>query len=289
MSDVNSIDAPEVHITNTYLANLQAAAARRGRPYPYLPNTTLNETLRILPNDMPQGIIPLTNCWVIGNGGTIIKDLNGMQAPTATYHDIEHLGLYGLIPFARRLKENDLSFEERAKYALREEEPANDKGEVWVNYWAKWFTEPTDEIGLRKLTITNGVIKEEAYFPQSANLRPEKPVLSPDGANEVFSEFITTTDKISCELNRTEIEEVISACRSMFGYAEVAMITEIGIVQSVPKEVSLVDHRGVPFTFREASGAQIVTHCCKANGSLLGENVFNMTFDSAVTDAMAIG
>lgn len=283
-----SIERPEVHITNTYLANLQAAAARRNRQYPYLPNTTLNELLKFEADSAPQGVIPRANYWAIGRDGTVAKDINGRLAMVATYHSIKDTGLFEFMPFARRLKANDLSFEERAKYAGRVES-IDDKGNEIVTYWLKRIPEPEEPLLLKKITVVDGVMNEDAYYPQSADMYPEKPTLKPDGANEVYSEFITTSDKIVCSLDRDEIEEVINASFGHFGSIDLSTITELAIVQGVDKEVTRVDSKGQPFTFNECVGAQIATHCCKANGSLLGEEKFEMVFDSAVTDAMAIG
>lgn len=285
---MSTLERPEVYITNTYLANLQAAASRRGRNYPYLPNTTLNELLEYSVDDMPHGTIPQLHYWSIGFDGTVIKDFNGRQTPVATWHNIEHVGLYGMIPFARRRKDNDLPPERRVHYAGRVESTDSD-GVEWVTYWLKRIPKPTEELGLKKITKVNGNTEEDVYFPQSSNLRPPKPLLQPDGVNEVFTEFIATTDMIVCELNREEIEEVIEAVRLLYGHSELAAITEIGLVQGVDKTISATNHRGEPFSFNECVGAQIATICCKANGSLLGEDVFRMAFDVAVSDAMAIG
>lgn len=284
-----SIDRPEVHITNTYLANMQAAASRRNRPYPYLPNTTINEILKFEESSAPQGVIPRCNYWAIGREGTVNKEISGRTAVSPTYHSIKDTGLFEFMPFARRLKENDLSFNERAKYAGRVEEEPDEEGKVWINYWLKRIPEPIEPLGLKKVTITDGVLEEDVFYPQSADMHPKKPILKPDGVNEVYSEFITTSDKIVCSLDRDEIEEVINAAFGYFGSIDLATITELAIVQGVDKEVTRVDANGQPFTFNECVGAQIATHCCKANGSLLGEEKFEMVFDSAVTDAMAIG
>lgn len=287
MSSSNQVTKPDIYVTPTYNANLKSAAARRGKAYPYYPHTTLNELLKILADQAPQGTIPMNKYWSIGREGTIEKDFSGRSQHVATYHDIEHAGHYEIIPFASRPLTNDLSAAQRAKYALRLE--VEHDGVMCADYYLRRITDDGEPLKLIERVINNGEVTDKEYVPLEPNLRPTKPVLVPDGVNNVSNRFITTSDKIICALDRDEVQEVIDACERIYGHAELAQITEIGLVQGVDKDITVVGHDGVPFSFKEVVGAQISHHCCKANGSLLGDDGFSMTFDIGVTDAMAIG
>lgn len=282
-----NLNQPEVYVTPTYNAHLQAAAARSGKPYPYYKHTTLNELLQIQVDKTPQGTLPLSRYWVIGREGTVDKDLGGRVQAVATYHTLEHTGLFDLVPMAARPIENDLSSEERALLGLRREEEHN--GEMLAVYYGRRIEDDGEPLTLQKLTYVNGVENREEYEPLKENLTPTKPILLPDGTNKVLNEFITTSDRVVCKLNAAQIQEVIDACERTLGFSELAQITEVAIVQGTDLTVTYTDHLGQPFAFKEIVGAQISNHCCKANGSLIGDDSFSMTFDIGVTDSLAIG
>lgn len=283
----NNLNQPDVYVTPTYNAHLQAAAARSGKLYPYYQYTTLNELLNIQASKTPEGTLPLSKYWVIGREGTVDKDFGGRLQPVATYHTLEDAGLFELIPMAARPIENDLSSEERALLGLRREEEHD--GKMLAVYYARRIEDDGDPLTLQKVTYVNGVEERVEYTPLEENLKPTKPLLLPDGTNKVMNEFITTSDRVVCQLNSSQVQEVIDACERTLGFAELAQITEVAIVQGSDLTVTYTDHLGQPFSFKEIVGAQISNHCCKANGSLIGDDSFSMTFDIGVTDLLGIG
>lgn len=286
MSSDTKLRNPDVYVTPTFNTHLQAAAARSGKPYPYYPHTTLNEILEINQDLTPHGIIPRAKYWAIGFDGTVNQDVSGRAVPVATYHGIKDMGAFGMIPFACVREDQDLSSLERSMYAMRERRVID--GIPHVLYWVMRLPDDGEPLTLVELTKINGEENRDEYIPRPEDKNPTKPALLPDGTNPTPNKFITTSDMAVCELNRTQIDRVIDAVEILHGSRNLAMITEIMIVQGVDKDVSYTDHNNQPFQFKEVVGAQVANFCCKANGSLIGDDQFRMAFDVGVTDVMAI-
>jgi hypothetical protein len=282
----NRAERPEMNITNTFLSNLQVAASRRNKPYPYFPNTTLNEALGILPDDAPEGTIPHQNYWAIGRDGLVSVQIGDKTTNVPDAHTIEHVGFYEQIPFAARYLENDLPLEEQAKLGLREVREIN--GKAAAVYWLRRLEQNDEPLRLEQIIKEDGKEDRDIYVPDSKNLNPEKSNLRPDGQNISYSRFITTTDRIVCKLSKSDIAEIVNACEMLYGHAELANISELAIVQGVDKEINAIGKGNTTYRFKEVVGAQIASTCCFSDGLLMGRSSFYFSFDNAVTDAMAI-
>lgn len=228
-------------------------------PFQMMVNSTLNERFGIQNGVAPAaGELPAFGYYVIGNGGhSLTIGANGIAKPEPIQHKGTDASLYSPIPFVLRPQGNDLSPDMRAKYCLRRTETHD--GQPYFAYYGKRvdFTDTVAQMQL--LQVLNGVENARPFVPDSSNLNPVPPVLQPSGVNVVSGDYTSITAPVGLILSTDEIDEVKAAAKIIYGDEAYAIISEIGLVAGVDKNVASPGPNNSTITQLEVICAQIVS------------------------------
>lgn len=226
------------NVTRTAQSALLQVENFLGRPAKILPNTTLNEKLNIN-QDMTISVEekPKLICAVIGNGGHKSSvGVNNIPLMKAYPYLARYTGLYKMLPFVLRTPDNDLAASERANYRLRREETHD--GKVYVAYYGKVLDLSATEPTLELRSVRNGVVTSAPYTPTIGDLNPEPPLLSNTEVNVTDGDYLAVTAKVDFRMNPTEIRDFLNVAKIIYGDEDYAIISEIGLVSGVDKQVT---------------------------------------------------
>lgn len=282
------------NINRTVFGTQLQICQNRHSPYEYLPNTTLNEKFDIQPGIYPvqpegskQNVYPSLNYWAIGRGGH--RNVNGPDNEPlneALAHNPTDAALFKHIPFVLRPLDNDLTAEERAKYALRRIE--THAGVKHVAYYLKRLPKSTAAPKLLRVVIENGVETVTDWVPSAADLSPTPELPNHNRVTKVSGEYITTSESVRVGLTKQEIDEIVNACVIIYGKSNYAAISEVALVHATDSVVPTSDHLGNSFNYNEVIGAQCNTFYCAEPDNLRSAEVFQLVFDVGVSDALGI-
>lgn len=248
--------------TRTSEAAALQTASFCGLAHTYPEKSTLNQLL-----DIQSGITPAPNQWpqmkymVIGNGGNrTTTDTDGLELRTPIQHRITDLGMFRPMPLILRDINNDLSAIERARYGLRRIELHNSVPKI--AYYAKRLDYTGVTVQRQIITKVDGqtpVVSQMVY--SDANLSPQPTQLQPGQANSTSGQFFSPICKVWVGIeSEWEADELINVSRIKFGHDYGAMITEMGMVMGVDKQVSVDSGVGNSILFNEVIGAQVAAH-----------------------------
>lgn len=275
-------------ITRTvYGAQLQVCMFH-GVPYPILPNTTLNEQLGIRPTDVPAaGVYPTQRYMVVGNGGHGIgAGPNGKPYISDLQHEVDHSGLYEMVPLVLRLQSDDLPSEQRAKYALRRSETHG--GEQYFAYYARRLDLSGVSSQLRMITVADGVETVVPFVPNTSNQSPTPPVIVPNQAVPALEngDYLDVSMLISVGFTAAEVQEYINACVIIYGSDRYAAISEVGLVTGVDKLIQVEANGGGTFQFNEVIAAQIATHIVNYNHMASNTDGATFTYEAGANEPL---
>jgi hypothetical protein len=228
-------------------------------PFQMLANSTLNERFGVQQGVAPaDGELPAFGYHVIGNGGhKMTMGANGIAKPEPVQHKGTDASLYSPIPFVLREQGNDLSPEQRERYALRRTETHG--GVPYFAYYARRVdfstTIPTPQL----IQVQNGVETERAFVPDSSNLNPVPPTLQPTGVNIVSGDYCAVSAQVVLRLTNDEINELKNVAKILYDDEEYAIISEIGLVSGVDKWVSSPGPNSGTISQNEVIAAQIIS------------------------------
>lgn len=241
-----------------YGSNLQASQLL-GIPVKILPNTTLNEKFNI-----QSGIaisttdVPKMRYAAIGNGGhRLTVGASGIPLPEPLQHSPTDAALFNHIPFVLRELTNDLSAQDRLKYALRRIETHDTT--TYVAYYLKRLDYTDVVTALNYKSVTNGVTTTTPFLPTSTNLSPTPAATSPVGANLTTGDYVTSSAKIPFSLSEADVTELINVAVIIYGLAAYAIISEVALVSGVDKLITASSSNNGSFSFNEVIGAQVVS------------------------------
>lgn len=240
-------------ITQTIFSRALAMQRKLGKPYTPLPLSTINELLamsRAVPW-LPQNGNAFKEVYadydpaedtnnmamkylMIGNNGHYTIFGEGLHAGMPSPRDwaANNAGMYYAIPFKVVPADSPLSPSERSKYRLRV--PIEIDGELYESYWAKVVEYPNVEPEYRIYRKENNVITDSAIWaPTIDNLMPTQPT----GDLTKDKTHVSVTQPYSALFSTTEINDIVDACRLLFGREEAAMISEISLCHGVEKTV----------------------------------------------------
>lgn len=233
------------------------------------PNSTLNQKLNIFPEEVfnaePLTVkeIPRIQYVVIGNKGHRIT-LDGDQEPDVI--DQQHLardsGLYNEIPWVLREVTNDLTPAERLKFRLRKLQTFN--GKNYIAYYARVIdytnTVPQAE---HMVKINNGGDRVQfdvkPFINTSSDLNPTPPLLDNNGVIITSGDFLRATAKATISLTPSDVNEILEACKIIYGSYNKAVISEIGYCYGVDKPLQ-GNFNGTIMTYTDVIGCTIHTY-----------------------------
>lgn len=231
---------------------------------PIKANTTLNEKFNIQPTVAPAETDYFSMKYaVIGNGGhtVAIGPNNGssgasLSTPVPVMHTPRHTALYNHLPFALRLPNQDLPAAQRAGYRMRRLEQHD--GKTYVAYYAKVLDLSQTLPTLEYRTVKDGATTSTEYIPTLGDLSPTPPALTTGTVITTSADYVAATAKINFTLAPSEIDELLNVSNIIYGSENYAIISEIGMVAGVDRQVS-GDFNGISASYTEVIGAR-VTH-----------------------------
>lgn len=225
-----------------------------GKPYVPMPNSTINQDLRIQDALTPSESDRFSlQAYVFGNKGHRSEiGANGVTLTESNQHQPTDAGLFGITPMVLRLPENDLSVEQRRNYYYRRLEEHN--GTVYVAYYAKKLdmsnVNPALEIRNKD---TGGSVP---FNYELTNLRPEPQTIPSNMAMVASGQLVSSTAKVQIVFTEFDIDEALNVSKVMYGRDSYAIISEIGLVQGVTRRIT-IDSNGASVPFDELICGQI--------------------------------
>lgn len=223
-----------------------------------LPNTTLNERFGVQQGIAPD-VLPTVGYYVIGNGGhTFTVGANNLSKPEPIQHKGTDASLYSPLPFVLRTQDNDLTPEQRAQYALRRTETHD--GVPYFAYYARRIDLSNTAPQMQMVTVQDGNSTTVPFVPDSSNLNPVPQTLSSDGVNLVSGDYAAATAKVALDLANWDVSELLNVAKVLYGDESYAIISELGIVSGVDKNVQSPGPNNTTINQNEVVCAQIVSH-----------------------------
>ena len=199
-------------------------AAKIGKKFTPLENTTLNEKFSIYENEtLPNGY-PVLNCMTIGIGNTTINDTGLLKLSEHQYY---HGALFEHIPFVIRELSSDLTLEQQASYRLRK--VTNINGIDYVLYYAKIIENTIYKDGIYRIDNNTALdVSTLDYFDTNIST-----ILNPvprdvtDYTELDNVSFLAKSLKIEFALHENDMLELENVFNVLYG--ENKIISEIGL------------------------------------------------------------
>lgn len=283
-------------LTHTVWGQTLMTANALGIEYPVLQHTTLNELYRVQENArLERHERPRIGYYCIGMGGhgTSSFNFNGktFAKPDLYKHDPKDAGLYEPIPFVLRRTNNDLTPEERANYGLRVKRDFN--GVEYFAYYAKRINTSTSEIRILQDTVVNGKLTSVPYVPDSSNLSPARPTLSPRGVVVASNEKLRNNLEISINFTAEDARNLLEVGRILFdGNEDATIISEIALCSGVDRIVTGQGGGNQPIQYNEILACQvaafITTHKHMPDNNAGFEIFFDMGSRVSMTTSLGL-
>lgn len=279
----------EIITRTVYGAGLQNALLLR-RPYPILPNSTLNQKFNIRASDtLLPGVYPAIGYYAIGRKGTrrqVATNGDGYDLPVK--HRPRDAGQFEAVPFVLRLQTDDIPESEREKYALRRAE--QHEGLDYFAYYLKRIPTTNAVIDYTLTTVSNGVESTITFTPNSGDLNPTQPVLPPSGSTPALEngDYLAVASELPIVFNALDVAEFENVCSILFGDPLFASISEICLVSGVDKVVTVTGSGGAQFPFNEVVCAQITHHITTSYNLAFAATGFSLTVDLGATEPMLV-
>lgn len=249
-------------------------------------NTTLNEKFDIQSGVMPNPADdPDVRYFAIGRGGhRPITGADGIAYTTPINHRASDAACFHHMPFVLRDVNNDLTPEQRSKYALRKQETHGG-----YNYFA-YYLKRLDLNGvvpeMRYTQVVDGVETTVPYTPTSSNLNPEPPEVSSSGVTTTDGNYLSTTASIKVAFDANDVLELLEVARIIYGNELVAVVSEIALCSGVDKIVPGPAAGGGNISYSEAIGVQVATHITTHYPMAFSNQGFEFTIDLGATEPL---
>lgn len=244
-----------------YGAELQTAQLT-GIPYSVRENTTLNQKFDILKGvSHASNEYPRMRYIAIGNGGHRAKiGNNGIEIGEILQHTPTHAALFNHIPFVAREPNNDLTPQEREKFALRRIETHN--GKRFIVYYLRRLSVDALRTNLVYETVVddgvNRKVKATTYTPTEEMLNPTPEVLEAANVNTLDGDYVRCEAIVPFQMTRWDLNELKNAANIIYGDERYAIITEMALVSAVDRVSEATNSGSSNFNYKEVVSAQ----CC---------------------------
>lgn len=242
------------NVTRTLYGQMLQTAQFSNLPFDLIPNTTLNEKFGVQAGVAPAST-PSVGYYCIGNGGHSLQSgAQGIALIKTLQHSSLDAALFKHLPFVLRATNNDLTVDERRKYALRTAVTYNSTN--YFAYYLKRIDMTGAAVAMKLQTNNNGSITTSTFVPTSANLDPTPAQLSTNGVNSLQGQYGLVSATLGLALTAAECQEILNAATIIYGDPAYAIISEIGLCSGVDKIVSLASGG----QFNEVVACQIASH-----------------------------
>ena len=249
-------------------------------------NTTLNEKLQINGSVKPSVADRYAAKYLaIGIGGhRMITGAEGVPYPTARRHRASDACCFNHLPFVLRRTNNDLTVDERAKFALRRLE-VHGSLEYYAYYLRREDISDVDPV--MKYTVTdNGVSNTDVFIPTSSNLNPAKTDLSNTEVVTTSGNYFSVSAVLAILFSEWDVAELKNVAQVIYGTEDMAIISEIAVCTGVDRNVTVTNAAGQKFTFAEAIGVQVLTHITTFYSVGFTNKGFDFTFEMGETEPL---
>lgn len=275
-------------VTRTVYGAAINSALQLGIPYLPPENSTLNQKFSIHANlnPGPQERYRM-NYIVIGNGGhQVITGADGIPYTTPNNHKATDAALFRHIPFVLRELDDDLTVGERAMYALRRIETHG--GVQYAAYYARRIDLDNVGISMQKTTVVDGVQSTQPFVPTASNLNPQPLVDADQQSNVITSsgDFVTASAPIEIVFEASDAAELRNVSRVLYGSENLAVISEIGFVAGVERDLTGPTVDSGTINYRDIVGASVTTHVSVYYQLNLQNNGFTLAADVGVTEPL---
>ncbi len=239
---------PLEYAKETILGMTRALEQRFGCQPRYDLATTLNTKFSVFPSRLPAAS-PLVKyfCWGVGGRTNDTTSLSSAQFVLGT-----NMALYKMRPFRAVPLEEDLSAEERAKYAMRQVVLIS--GTRYALYYLKLIDFSESQVQYIRTDPTSGITT--SYEIDYANLNPVPPVSDDNGVITDVADSVSVVLPGTLTITGQEVLESMSVMDQ--GDTRYSIVSEIGFVSASQETVSTTDANNNPFSYQEAILAQLV-------------------------------
>lgn len=247
------------NLVRTVYGSYLQACQLLGLPFALAANSTLNEKFGVQAGVAPaNGTLPECRYFAIGNGGHKLSVTNGLYIPEPIQHETTDAALYNHLPFALRETTNDLTTAEQANYALRVMEVHN--GLNYIAYYLKRIDFTNVAVSMQYKTVqSDGTVVTTPFQPDTSNLNPTPPALSPTGVNVVAGDYVMASAPVPITLSATDVTELLNVANIIYGDPNAAIVSEIALVSGLDKVIAVGGSGSPTFNFNEVIAAQIDT------------------------------
>ena len=220
-------------------------------------NSTLNQKFEIFQNVLPAGNeVPAVRYYSIGAGGhRMTMGTNGVPKTVPYDYDPRNAALYAHLPFVLRPVLNDLPVERRVNYGLRKRVTVG--GDDYFAYYLKRLDLTGVTITKKVITKVNGEDNETPFIYTAANLSPARPTIANSGATQTTGDAVYASANIAINFDAFDVSELIEACKILYNDEEMAIVSEIGLVSGVDREVTGTTGTGASIQYQEVIAAQL--------------------------------
>lgn len=245
-----------MQITRTiYGSNLQTAQLQN-KKYKILEHTTLNELWNVRANLEPKQN-PTVQYIAIGSGGHRHQaGANGVSYTSPIRHRPSDAGMFRQEPFRLRLEGNDLTSDERSRFAIRVKQEIN--GRNYIGYYLMRIQDRNDDIILEHTTVKDGVAVTKPFVPTRANLEPKPPEIAPNETTTTNGDYLTVTHKLTISFSAIDVTEYINVAKIKYDNPYMAVISELALCSGEDATVTEAG-AGENVTYAEAIGVQVAS------------------------------
>lgn len=273
-------------IARTALSGLLQTYLLCGISITKLAYTTLNQRLNIQADAVvASSDRPAFGYYCIGDKGHYnVPVTDGDIIIEPAQHSAVDFAPFNIIPFVMRLETNDLTTGEKLNYGLRRQETFNG-----VNYFA-YYLKKVDLTGLtpvlRETTTVDGTTTTDDFIPNNSNLNPTRPVLSTNQAVTSSSKYISASLTVNIPFDENDVAELNNVASIIYANQKRAIISEIGLVSAIPRQVSAIGPGGAQFNFTEALYAQVLTWLSTYRQLSFDNQGFTITLELGANEPM---
>ncbi len=232
----------------------------------YLEKSTINEKMNINADVVPDASDrQKLGLLMIGDGGHGVRMIGNRPIPTPVRHMPTDVGLYNATPFVLRPVANDLSDEERKRYALRLEVEIN--GRRYYAYYARRINLRGKRVGNYSVTVENGIKTITDFEYTDLNVRPPIPEIPNFNGDYKFDstapivvpangKYVTANIVYDVDFDANDVQELMNVAKILYNDPGAAIVSEFALCYSVSKEIPVHSAVGSDFTMLEEIGVQ---------------------------------
>ena len=274
------------NVTRTVYGAAVQTSLLLGLPFSFPEYSTLNRHLGIQKDTLPSLTDkPNLGYYVWGNRGhSMIIGADSIPLNEVVQHRATDAGLYGQLPFVLREVNQDLTATERAKYVLRRQEERN--GVPYYAYYGRRLDKSNMSVGIYFTQVQDGVGNVTNFKPTQSNLTPSPQQMSNTATNLINADYVSARARMTLAMTESDVAEMLNVAKVIYDDERYAIVSEIGLVTGVNKNINAPSYSGGSFQFMEVIGAQIAAHVAVYNPLLQTNTGVQIEMDVGVNEPL---